>query len=93
MICAARGQLPGQTSSKILFSLAPNELDASADSRKPFGQCRGYRDWKLSCEHGYATDDVFFMEVCLFNQLCANRQELWSVRRGQPFVCELSRAR
>ena len=91
MVCAARGQLPGQGGPTIIFSIAPNQLDPNPNGPKPFGQCRGWRPAGIGgCGTGYATDSIFYLEVCVFNQICSNAWELWSVRRGDPFRCELS---
>ena len=92
-VCASLGKLPGQTSPQILFSKAPSELDPGPSSAKPFGQCRGWRDAEGSCEGAYATDSIFFLEVCVFNQICANSDELWTLAAGQPFTCNLNRSR
>ena len=90
MVCAAGGKLPGQNTPKILFSIAPRDLDPGPTSTKPFGQCRGWRDKAGSCEGGYATDDIFFLEACLFNQICSNHDELWQLDAGTPWECHLS---
>ena len=42
---------------------------------------------------GYTTDDIFYLEVCLYNQICANGAELFDLERGQEFRCKFSRAR
>ena len=35
------------------------------------------------CQNNYATDDIFFLEVCMFNQICRNGEELWRLDVGQ----------
>lgn len=35
------------------------------------------------CRSNYATDDIFFLEVCTFNQICSNGDELWQLEVGQ----------
>jgi len=89
--CAVRGLLPGQRSNIIRFATPPIDLDPTGlESGKPLGQCRGWlppvrpRGWNF----GYATDDVFFLEVCLFNQLCRNGDELFSLGVGEGFQCD-----
>ena len=70
-VCAAMGKLPGQRGPRIIFSKAPGSLDPSPTSWKPFGKCRGWREPSAPGDcmrSGYATDDIFFLEVCLFNQ-------------------------
>ena len=93
MVCAAGGKLPGQLTPQIVFSWAPRRLDPGPESAKPFGQCRGWRDKEGSCEGGYATDDIYFLESCLFNQLCDNRDELWRLDAGEPWECRLNGTR
>ena len=96
--CAALGQLPGQSGGggqrgSIIFSKAPRSLNPNPRGDKPFGQCRGWRDeraMRLGCDTGFATDDIYFLEVCTFHKMCANGDELFRLRAGQPWRCELS---
>ena len=37
--------------------------------------------------YGYATDDIFYLEVCLFNQICTNGAELFTLDEGQEWTC------
>ena len=95
MTCAAQGKLPGQTSNTMIFSKAPKDLDPSASSYKPFGECRGFREQKAistdpHCSRGYATDDIYFLEVCLFHQICDNGDQLFRLNAGEKFTCHLS---
>ena len=41
------------------------------------------------CDNGYATDDIFFLEVCMFNQLCKNGDELFGLqaRAAEALAC------
>ena len=39
---------------------------------------------------GYANDDIFYLEVCLFNHLCMNGDALFSLKAGEPFQCDFS---
>ena len=98
MSCGAQGKLPGQRSSTIVFSKAPRELDPSPTSGKPFGECRGFREQKAiqsdpHCSRGYATDDIYFLEVCLFNFMCENGDDLFRLNAGQPWTCRMSSTR
>ena len=82
--CAAKGMLPGQGTPAIRFATAPSSLDPAGATGKPLGQCKG---WVPSTPptggvYGFATDDIFFLEVCLFNELCYNGHEL--VSRAPP---------
>ena len=94
--CAARGLLPGQKSKTLIFSRAPNDLDPSGkDGHKPLGQCRGWvpPQKPKGGVYGYATDDIYFLEVCLYNQICENGAELFDIQQDQPFVCRFSETR
>jgi hypothetical protein len=43
-----------------------------------------------SCVHTDATDSIFFLEACMFNQICNNGEELWKVNEGDWFICDFS---
>ena len=94
-VCAARGELPGQRGPHVVFAVAPKTLDPGPNSPRPFGQCRGWREWgsEHDCSRGYATDDIFFLEVCIFNQICTNNHELFELEVGQQWQCEFSASR
>ncbi|KAL1498677.1 hypothetical protein AB1Y20_013989 [Prymnesium parvum] len=104
MTCAARGLLPGQAyggersrpggSSTIRFAFAPGDLDPTGKAH-PLGRCSGWRppDARTGCSDGYATDDIFYLEVCIFNQICSNGEEIFGLEVGQPFHCDLSSQR
>ena len=84
-VCAAMGRLNGQGGDSIRFAYAPKDLRGDG-----IGGCQGYaprgcRRW----DDGYASLDVFYMETCLFSQICRNRDSLWSVGAGQDWRCEL----
>lgn len=89
-ICAAKGMLPGQGGFGIRFATAPKRLHTRGN--KPFGQCGGWTPTG-ECNGGYATDDIYFLEICLLNQLCTNNHELFDLEVGQFFVCQLDEAR
>jgi len=88
--CAALGNLPGQGFGKLMvFSKAPNSLRVHGN--KPFGQCKGWREPNAgSCEHGYATDDIYFLEVCTTYKICENGDEIFDLIDGQSFKCQPS---
>ena len=97
-VCAAKNLLPGQRGGEetsIVFSRAPSSLDVTAASSKPLGQCRGWRPmgttWDCAST-GYATDDIFFLEVCIFSQICKNGAELFLLQPGEPFKCKFKGA-
>ena len=88
-MCAALGKLNHQDSRVIKFAVAPNTL--SMDSKSgDFGTCSGYSD--APCQMpwvGFANDDIYYLEVCLFSQVCANREQLFALGNGQNFVCRV----
>lgn len=92
--CAAQGKLPGQGGVGMRFAYAPMDLDLNAygGAGKELGHCRGWKPDYMpqGCPDGYATDDIFFLEVCLFNQICANGEEVFRLAVGQFFVCDFS---
>ena len=38
----------------------------------------------------YASGDIFYMEVCWYDQLCSNRDELWALNAADPWHCEMN---
>ena len=40
----------------------------------------------------YAVSDVFYGEVCVLSSICRNAWQLFSVGRGEPFVCDFDEA-
>lgn len=88
-VCAARGWLPGQMSSEIRFAFRPAELNPDF-----IGACTGYHP--AGCgDQGYASYDIFFLEVCMYSTICANGAELFSedMQIGTIFRCQLDEAR
>ena len=97
--CAAQGRLPGQGSAGIRFAKAPRTLDATGSSGKPLDGCCGWlpnstlAPWSTAHRqhaYGFATDDVFFLEVCIFNQICRNHEDLFTLNAGDVFHCDFS---
>jgi hypothetical protein len=88
-VCAAKGMLPGQGGFGMRFSQRPADLEIHSE-HKPFGKCRGWRPPNVagSCDDGYATDDIFFLEVCLYTHICKNHEELFMLKVGDFFVCK-----
>ena len=39
---------------------------------------------------GYATDSIFFLEVCMYSQICSNGDELFGLFVGQDWRCQFS---
>jgi hypothetical protein len=59
------------------------------------GQCTGWvpSNPPSGGYYGYATDDIFFLEVCLYNEICENAASLWEVGRGEDWRCDFSQKR
>ena len=36
----------------------------------------------------YSENDIYYLEVCTLNEMCANRDELWTLKMGDPFFCQ-----
>ena len=87
-VCAANGLLPGQGGKSIKFAKAPKTLDLRWRSR--LGVCSGWvpNSRPSAGFYGYATDDIFYLEACLFNEICANKEELFALEVGEAFACE-----
>eukprot|EP00908_Phaeocystis_cordata_P021789 Transcript_4176.p1 GENE.Transcript_4176~~Transcript_4176.p1 ORF type:complete len:493 (-),score=73.84 Transcript_4176:23-1297(-) len=91
--CAAQGKLPGQGGSSIVFAKAPNTLDLSRSNR--LGVCSGWVPNKRPAGgvFGYATDDIFYLEACLYSQMCSNGHDVFDLREGELFECQFDEAR
>lgn len=93
-VCAAKGLLSDkQRSRKMRFAFQPNELWLSGNGGwHEFGACGGLHE--DSCESddepGFGNDDVFFLEVCLLNQVCLNGAQLFELEDYEEFVCDFS---
>ena len=78
--CAATGQLPGQTSTLIQFATAPASLMVA--------------DLHGESTDKYRIEDVYYFELCLLNELCANGEQIFrSNSWDDEFFCETSAAR
>lgn len=92
-VCAAKGMLPGQDgNTRLRFASAPARL-----------QVKPWSEGAASCEApstprsgaaalGYNVNDVFFLELCIFSQLCTNGADVFKLKVGEPFHCEFSKA-
>jgi len=91
-VCAAQGKLPDQGSRTLIFAVAPNALDPSGATGKPLGACKGWVPPRVpeGGVYGYATDDIFYLEVCMLNQICTNGEQLFNLRAGEEFTCQYS---
>jgi len=95
MVCAAQGRLPGQGfERRIVFAKEPGDLYPGGGKGKPLGDCCGWAPpSKPTGGFGYTTDDIFYLEVCLFNEICNNGDALFHLKVGEDFVCDFSRQR
>ena len=89
-VCAAQGKLRSQAGNTIKFAVAPKDMDLHGDP--PFGCCNGWTDTACSLETGFANDDIYYLEVCLFSMICANRKELFEVDALDDFACSFDAA-
>ena len=39
--------------------------------------------------NGYASSDVFFLEVCVYSMMCSNRDQLWRLDVEEDWECEM----
>jgi len=92
-VCAAQGRLPGQGSNTVLFATSPNSLDPKPSSSRPLGQCGGWKpDRPPPGGYGYANFDIFYLEACVFDQICTNGADIFN-SHGGPFHCQFSEER
>uniref|UniRef100_A0A7S3ADA6 Uncharacterized protein n=1 Tax=Haptolina ericina TaxID=156174 RepID=A0A7S3ADA6_9EUKA len=90
VLCAARGELPGQSSPTIHFATAPQDLDLDTWHHPTSWPC----DTDSGCPHGmFSVGDVFFAEIMLLQQVCSNGPELFQLKKGDHFKCSLDRGR
>ena len=94
-MCAATGRLPGQREQpSIVFATAPSSLSPVGGAR-PVGKCGGWVPTKPppgsdGAGYGFASDDIFYIEVCLLSAVCSNSEEIFRVQRGERFDCDFS---
>ena len=62
---------------------------------RPLGECRGWvPDIRTaSGVFGYTSDDVFYLQVCLFSQICSNGGEIFQLEAGEDWECAFSEER
>jgi len=89
-VCGARGLLAGQGGKKIIFARSPRSLAVDGSTGKPAGQCKGWvPKHPPHGGYGYATDDIFYLEVCMYAMMCKNGHDLFHVEQGGAFECDL----
>ena len=84
-LCAAQGLLPGQGGTSMRFAFAPNNLEVRTGF-KPLGSCTGYHPRGCG-NQGYASSDIFYLEVCIFSTICSNGHELFDLEENQDWTC------
>ncbi|KAL1496870.1 hypothetical protein AB1Y20_014453 [Prymnesium parvum] len=85
-ICAVKGLLPNQGCKAIKFARPPKTVNM--DGWPKFGVCSGYTNAPCSKQSGFANDDIYFLEVCLFAMICSNHDQLFEVDADEEFVCK-----
>ena len=81
------GKLPGQQSPTIRFAFEPRDLDPTRGDHK-LGSCAGYAPAGCGTV-GYASLDIFFLEVCIYNTICSNGAEMFNLDAGEDWICNL----
>ena len=69
----------------LIFSLAPNSLDLA-----PFyvrGGTGAYQG-----DGYYSENDIYYLELCVLNEICANRAQLFALDSGDAFKCDFDAA-
>jgi len=87
--CAVQGRLPGQSSNAVRFAKPPKELDTRwLDNPDLVTGPPGDRWWFEPHYNHYAVSDIFFGEVCVLSTICHNSWKLFTVERGEQFMCD-----
>ena len=88
-ICAARGELHGQWGdTTIKFAFAPRGLNLEG-SPHGLGWCNSYAPSGCNNNYGFASGDIFFLEVCIYSTVCRNNVSLFQVDAGESWHCDL----
>jgi len=85
-MCAVRGLLNSQGKKEIMFARAPNTM--YIDGYPPLGRCSGWTDAPCDDYVGYANDDIYYIEVCLFSMVCKNSDALFQLEVGERWICD-----
>ena len=92
--CAAQGKLANQDGNLIVFAAAPGSLHTGGSYGHLFNRCSGWTPTGVDSgtfpNAGYANDDIFYLETCLFSQICENGEEIFSLAAGQQWRCRFS---
>ena len=84
-VCAAKGALHGQNGGPITFAFAPRLLEPAR-----IGSCGGFAPSGCGTA-GYASSDIYYLEVCMYSVMCANGHSLFrqSFEVGEGWRCDL----
>eukprot|EP00967_Tisochrysis_lutea_P063479 scaffold81933_cov28-Tisochrysis_lutea.AAC.4 len=83
------GRLMGQRVAHVVFATPPGDVVLEgADGRPALNICSSFNPNSCGLDR-YSTEDVFFLEVCLFNEICTNAHDLFAQPEGGYFRCEL----
>jgi len=74
--CAATGHLPGQESNILQFATPPSllTLEALAGTKVD----------------GYRIEDVYYLELCVLNEICENGGTIFGMTPDDRFRCQHS---
>jgi|EP00966_Prymnesium_polylepis_P148142 hypothetical protein len=80
MVCVIQGKADwgGYGSGEIIFTYAPRMLDIDDFNSRP---------------NFYVENDIYYLEVCVLNEMCSNHNEIFQLDVGDSFFCKFDRAR
>jgi hypothetical protein len=75
IVCLIQGKANrgGGGDGQILFTFAPSALDLDGFNSRP---------------NSYVESDIYFVEICILSEACANGEELFSLGIGEPWYCQ-----
>ena len=85
------GELQGQDGNTIRFARAPSTL--SFTGQPAFGVCSGWSNLPCNTRTRFSNDDIYFLEICLYSQICANGDDIFNLDAGVNFECDLDMRR
>ena len=80
MMCVinGKGSYGGGGTGEIVFTYAPNNLWMDDFNSRPWS---------------YIEDDIYYLEICVLNEMCSNYEELWEIGVGESFFCKFDSER
>ena len=86
VLCAVKGQLPGQRGAEMHFAKAPKHMNLGEYYHPEWsGEWWPEPHWE-----NFALSDVFFAEIAILNAVCENSRDLFNVEVGETFECATS---